>query len=423
MADDWASTTDHAPDAGVWASTSDHAAAQPATPASADDAIIRAYGYDPAVIRKAHLYSDGTFSSMMKNPTEMLVTTDDKPGVLTDAAHGFFTTMLGLNQLASHGISKLTGNPADAQFADLAAKVSRDAYAKIRNDPSTIAQIVGQSLVPVPGGGAAKTVTGALARGALSGAAASAMQPVDVAPGGDYLSEKAQQALEGGGIGAATGGAVRALGNAAERLAAARTAELPGEIATRAQGKLQGQVSKLDEAITKTPFASSTEIQRAAAGGDRAAQKLVDQMNGAQTPDQILQASIGVQNWRTGRVANELYRKVDEAVANHPELSDVPLTQTEQTISEAINQEEKAKDPDKALITFLKVVRDNIGAGDSDQLVDNSYGQIRAFRSALGDRISALRTGAGKQLLGPQAAATLKRIRDATDADLRDFTA
>jgi hypothetical protein len=74
-------------------------------------------------------------------------------------------------------------------------------------------------------------------------------------------------------------------------------------------------------------------------------------------------------------------------------------------------------------LALLKTVRDNIGAGASDQLVDNSYGQIRQFRSDLGDRIKALRTGAGKQLLGPQSAATLQQIRDAVDADLRDFTA
>lgn len=416
----WQSTADHSPEltaAGGWQSTADHSPAAPQT----DDEIIRAYGYDPAVIKKAHLYSDGTLTGMMKNPTEMLVTPGDSPGLLSDAAHGFFSTVLGLNQLASHGLSKLTGNPADAQFADLVARVSQDAYKKIRSDPSTVAQIAGSAMIPVPGG-AAETIPGALARGALSGAAASAMQPVNVAPGGDYWTEKAKQALVGGTLGGATGGVIRSVGGGVNRVLASRAAELPEETAARTGQELSQQVTKLDDRITQTPFGGYTEVQRAAAGGDRAAAKLVGQMNNAQTPDQILQTSIGLQNWRTGRVSDALYDKVDQAVAAHPELSDVPLTQTEQTIEEAINNEEKAKDPDKALLTFLKTVRNNIGAGESDQLVDNSYGQIRQFHKDLGERVATLRTGQ-QQLLGPSAAGTLQQIRNAVDTDMRNFIA
>lgn len=418
----WESTADHgAPPAAaapVWESTSDHSSAPKASP---EDDLIRSYGYDPAVIKKAHLYTDNALSQIMAHPSAF-VGDGEKPGLMSDALQGFTGTMMGLNQLASHGVSKLTGNPADAEYSDLLARVSKDAYAKLQPNPSTLATLAGQSALPVPGG-AAKTVLGTIAKGALTGGAAAAMQPVDVrGPNGDYIDNKLMQAGTGAVVGGATGGLV---GGVARGLSS-RAVELPEEMNARVATEGADAAAKLESKMQATPFAGFAEVTKAAAAGDKSAQTLDAQMASAKTPAQVQQASLGLMNWRTRQTASGLYDKVEQAVAKHPELSDVPLDQTEQTISDALNQAQKAKDPDTSLINLLKTVQRNIGASAdpaaSDQLVDNSYGQIRKFRSDLGERIAAERTGAGKQLLGPSSAATLQGIRDAVDTDLKNFT-
>ena len=434
-----------------------HAQATAAAAPKTDDDIIRANGFDPAVVKSSHLYVPGHLVSVA---TDSAPHGTDFAGTaakgLDEMGQGVYNVPAGLFQFAVHAANKLgIASDADVQYNDLLEKVHRQAYlARVGADHSIIPELAGGALIPIPGG-AAKTLLGALAKGAAVGAGAALAQPAtNVAPGADYFAPKATQTA----IGAATGGAAGALTGGVARVLSSRSVELPEQLAARAQtgGQRQvsnletamqttpvtetaeqlaarartggtQQVSNLETAMQTTPFAGAADVEKAASGGDRAAIALRDQMAAAQTPGQILQASIGLQNWRTRATATGLYDKVQQLVKGHPQLADVPLDQTEQTITDALNQAEKAKDPDVNLISQLKTFQRTIGASSdpvaSDELVDNSYGQIRKFRSDLGERVSTMRTGAGKQLAGPSSAAVLQTVRNAVDEDLRNFTA
>jgi hypothetical protein len=531
MADQWSSTADHAPEAnpGGWSSTTDHApdAALKLQPGASDEDIIKHYGYDPAVIKKAHLYSQGTLKSLMDHPVEMDMTPMDSPGVLSDAAHGFASTLLGINQLASHGVSKLTGNPADAQFSDLLTKVSRDAYGRIRSDPSKLAEAGGQMLIPIPGG-PAETVLGAVAKGALTGTAASATQPVDVeGPKGDYLVPKLEQVGTGAALGGAVGGLLSGAGAGIDKLVAkgvnAKTTKLPEEIAADLQAKAdasaadakqiadesagrilqekdltkqaadeaQGRVtqaqaaadaakratrstvdnatvdaqktaadlaarkaelaarvtaaqtaadnaaqtqatgvgtsaslasSRLRNAMGDTPFHGTDELTAAASAGDGRAAAVLRQLNEAgDNPDDIQQASIQLQNWMTRQKATQLYDRVGELASEHAS-GDVPLNQTESVLGAALSQAEEAKIPDKSLISTLRTIQDNIGAGKKDSIVDNSYEAIRRFDDDLGTLIRSGSKGTNA-LVSDTSVPALNAIRGAVRADLDRFTA
>lgn len=489
-------------------------------PGSSDEDIIRHYGYDPAVISKAHLYSKGTLKSLMDRPVEMDMSPMDSPGVLSDAAHGFASTLLGINQLASHGVSKLTGNPADAQFSDLLTKVSRDAYGRIRSDPSKLAEAAGQMLIPVPGG-AAKTVLGAVAKGALTGTAAAVTQPVDVeGPKGDYFVPKLEQTGTGAALGAATAGVMSGVETGVDKLIAkginAKTTKLPEEIAAEAandakavgeesaariaeekvltqkaadeaagrvtQAKAAADAAKrairatttvaktdvqktaadlaarqaeLDQRVTAsqeaadnaaqtqatgvgtnaslassrlrgamgdTPFHGTSELTEAASGGDGRAAAVLRQMNEAgDNPDDIQQASIQLQNWVTRQRATELYDKVGELASEHAS-GDVSLTQTEGVLGAALSQAEDAKIPDKSLISTLRTIQDNIGAGKKDAIVDNSYDAIRRFDDDLGTLIRSGSKGTNA-LVNDTSVPALNAVRAAVRNDLDRFTA
>ena len=396
----------------------------PAAAPKTDDDIIRANGFDPAVVKSSHLYVPGHLLSVA---TDSAPHGTDFAGTaakgLDEMGQGVYNVPAGLFQFAVHAANKLgIASDADVQYNDLLEKVHRQAYlARVGADHSIIPELAGGALIPIPGG-AAKTLLGALAKGAAVGAGAALAQPAtNVAPGADYFAPKATQTA----IGAATGGAAGALTGGVARVLSSRSVELPEQLAARAQTGGAEQVLKLEDAMQTTPFAGAADVAKAADAGDRAAIALRDEMAQAKTPGQILQASIGLQNWRTRQTAAGLYDKVQQLVKGHRQLADVPLDQTEQTISDALNQAEKAKDPDVSLIKMLRTYQRNIGASAdpqaSDALVDNSYGQIRQFRSDVGDRIRDLRTGEGK-LLAPSAAATLQGVRNAIDTDLRNFT-
>jgi hypothetical protein len=391
-----------------------------------DDDIIRGYGYDPAVIAKAHLYRPGDVGKAASGESlETTLSPMDKPGIVSDLMHPIASTGLGIFQLGAHVLNKLgIASDADAQYQDLFTKIMRDRYQQERPSPSTAAQVAGGLLIPVPGG-AGETVPSMIGRAALTGGAVAATQPVDVqGPQGSYFGPKVEQTA----IGAAAGGATGAVIGAGARALGSRGMMLPEEQAAAVGTSGAKAASKLEDATQTTPFGGAADVAKAASAGDKSAIALQAQMDAAQTPAEIQQASLGLMNWRTRQTATGLYDKVQQIVdKNHSSLSDVPLDQTEQTISDALNQAQKAKDPDTNLINLLKTIQRNIGASPdpaaTDELVDNSYQQIRQFRSDLGERIGALRTGAGKQLLGPSSAGTLQAVRDAVDTDLRSFTA
>jgi hypothetical protein len=436
-ADPW-SVVSHDPAPAQTAPATSYRLADRAVAEKADDEVIRKYGLDPALIKSSHLYVPGHLADTANDTSPA---TFGK--MFQGAAESVYSLPAGIMQLVLHGANKLgLASDADVQYNDLADKVQRASYlAKVGGDPSRLGEFAGNLMVPIPGG-AAKTLIGAVAKGALTGAALSAAQPVDVQPGGDYWGPKAQQAAAGAVLGGATGGVVGGVTRGVGKLINARTVQLPEEIAaanaekaaadaaaarTGAQQGVTGETARLQGALQGTPFEGAADVGRVAqAGGPgaKAAQALLQaQMIAAKTPDQIQKASLALTNWRTGQQANALYNTVGKLATKY-DMGDVPLDQSEIALSKAIKEAQSAGHPDTGLIGTLKSFQKNIGAGadGADELVDNSYGRIRRLHSELGDAIAEERSG-GQQVSGNAASRLLQTVRDAMDTDLRQYTA
>ena len=139
-----------------------------------DDDIIRSYGYDPAVIKKAHLYSPGDFTSYVdhsQDPGWVKTIADSPVGGL---GYGLLNAGIGGAQLAAHVLNKIgIASDADAQYVDLMHKVAHDDYyqnTRGGKPTSGIPEMLGAMALPLPGG-AAKTVLGAVGKGIQIGRA------------------------------------------------------------------------------------------------------------------------------------------------------------------------------------------------------------------------------------------------------------
>lgn len=184
-----------------------------------------------------------------------------------------------------------------------------------------------------------------------------------------------------------------------------------------------GASSRLSEATGATQFEGLPELAEAAKAGEgRAGNLLKDIEASAGNPGRIQRASIALKNWLTGKESSRLYADVENAIAKAGIAgTDVPLEATEGVIANAIKDASTGKLPaNERLVSLLKKIQDNIGAGDSDELVDNSYRAIRKLDDDIGN---AIRDGSkGKDaLIGDAEVRYLQQIRTAVRQDMDRF--
>ncbi len=204
------------------------------TPGMSDEQIIRAFGYDPALVQQAKLYQPGAFSSRITDPNSTLAKvagTSLIPGTETATLggmlHGLRQLPAGALQLATRGL-RAAGvySDADVAYHDLLEKIAEADYQQnvMRGknvDPETgqvspwdIGTMVGQAVtpLPIPGGSVAgaagrsilRPTVGGVARSALTGAVAGGLQPVlDTPPTGADVDAFTRQKLLQAGTGAA----------------------------------------------------------------------------------------------------------------------------------------------------------------------------------------------------------------------------
>ncbi|NLT67267.1 MAG: hypothetical protein GXX84_11755, partial [Acidobacteria bacterium] len=350
------------------------------------------------------------------------------------------------------------------------------------------AEFAGSMLTPVPG---ANYVRGArLAKAALRGAMAGAMEPVED-PEEGYWGGKAAQAAVGAVAAPAMEGVVRAGARMAGKAINAARGKLPEEAAelidaaeqhgirdltygditgkptvqkaevqteyipvvgmSRVRERQQADIkaaaerlrSQAEQQFAGTKPSGFDDVMRAAEAGDQSAQDLVLRLQAAgDDPARVLQASIGLSNWRTREVARQLYDNVQKLVETH-KLGNVPLTNTEAVVAEALAEAQKSKLPNDHLIRILSRIHKNIrpapkgGPIDMGMLdvhgrpimreapvkeVDNSYGAIRQLRSDLDDEIRLYMSG-DNALIGQKGVRQLERVRNALEKDLYDVAA
>jgi len=189
--------------------------------------------------------------------------------------------VVGLGQLAAHGTGLGTQTMDELARKEHEFYQASRAQAGLTKDDWDYWSGAGNVLSPInaiPGGAAArvaglgaKTLLGAAGRGAASGAAYAAAQPVaDVTPEQGYWGQKAGQAATGALAGAALGPGAQLVGRAIKPTIDAAAQKLVGEGVPLTVGQLAGpSFKRLEDVAAKTPFfgASVREAQERALEG------------------------------------------------------------------------------------------------------------------------------------------------------------
>lgn len=201
------------------------------TPKMNDDDIIRAFGYDPKIIKAAGSYKPGIFQSAVTDPDGWFAK------YVGDSSVGSF--IRGLRdpvdagaQLVTRGLNKIgLQSDADVAFIELMNKVSESDYQQNwrrgkKVDPTTgeadfeLSRFAGNVVVPVKGAGLIKGGSAAanVARAATAGGIAATTQQqvlntsTDVnADADNFWSEKGKQGVTGVVLGPVAQAAVKGL--------------------------------------------------------------------------------------------------------------------------------------------------------------------------------------------------------------------
>ena len=383
-----------------------------------DDDLIRMFGYDPALIKSSKQYQDrvkangsGLAFALNTGPTDI----DNMPvlGQLEDIGHGAMDIPEGIMQLGRHVAGKMGLMPnADVQYNDLLARVSNQDYLQNirKGNSSGVARIVGNMLMPVPGGPEAEagdTMLKTVLKGGLQGAKYGALQPVTSGDPDSFGTQKGLQigtgAVVGGGTSAVVQGATRlgtkaynaatgnlpadaqavidqgkkwgvdtTLGDVNQNPSTQKTEvlmeQLPGLGMSAQRAEQQAQVraaaaklqSRSQDALINTEPSALHDLQTAAANGDNTAGQVLDKVNSAgNKPGAVQQAGILAQDWSTATTAEAKYAKI-AALAKSNNLNDVPLTGTQGALNDTIDEASNAKIPNGPLVAALKTIKKNI---------------------------------------------------------------
>ena len=192
-------------------------ASSPVAPGVSDDDLIRSFGFDPKLIKSSPRYQENVkkhgsgLGFMLTDPNRTDIMARLADSWIGDAGEGARRVVAGTGQFASHVMNKLgLVSDADTAYVDLAARLMHQDYIdNVRHGhPNETVETIGGLLTPVPGGKLIKGsgVVRGIARGALVGTAAGAMQSVDSGSPEDYWSEKGKQMGVGAGLGSVLGG-------------------------------------------------------------------------------------------------------------------------------------------------------------------------------------------------------------------------
>jgi hypothetical protein len=454
-------------------------AGAPATPAAnqtgyfsgTDEELIRQFGYDPKEIQGSfgyqlnkRLYGSG-LQFLVDNPNrEGLMRALTNMG-LADLGKGVVDIARGPHQFATHVLNKFGAvSDADTKYIDLMNRIFEENFNRniTRGAPSTGLQIAGSAAVP---GGRVSANAGRLRTAAETvalGAAGGASQPVN--SGEDFFTEKAKQTAAGAVaapvIGAVASGTGKMIGKTVNAIRgqmspearavveAGQKYEVPltyGDI-TRKPGAQkhevrmeevpglgmadfrQGQHDKaraaalkiaedLKQAFKGQKPAAIQDIELAAKQGDDYARKILDQIrNAGDDPDRVMQAAIGLQDFRTKAEAEQLYNKIAYLVTkNGLAGDDVPLGGFRDALQWAMGDTASAVIKNKPVISLLREIEGSL-AGDQPMTFDRA----RRLRSDLSRIIRSYRENENT-IIGKEGVGYLERLRGALEGDMQEF--
>jgi hypothetical protein len=212
---------------------------------------------------------------------------------------------------------------------------------------------------------------------------------------------------------------------------------LPEKAAASTAGKLQQRMQNIR-------FGSLDSIQEAASKGDGHAQQVLDQLNNAgEDPDRILQASINLNDYRSSKIAGELYDKVQDLAENKYKLGPIPLRETAPALKKAIADAQFGI-RNKPVTAILSEARDALNpkpqtapGTPASSLVDaagnpfrpatpaaevqpapaNTFAMMRKLSDQLGERIR-MNSDGENALIGKEGIGQLQAVKTAIDNDL-----
>lgn len=164
--------------------------------------------------------------------------------------------------------------------------------------------------------------------------------------------------------------------------------------------------------LDTTNFRSMAQVKTAAQGGDKAAQRIVDDIaNAGDDWQKIMQSSGNLKLWRSRQAADELYSNVERLA--QPK-GNMPLTKSMLSIDDALAAEQSSKLPDAKLISTLTTLKGKLTNEPTD------FSAARQLRSDLGDIISQSYKGENA-LVGAKGVGKLQGIRDGVEQDMGAF--
>jgi hypothetical protein len=308
------------------------------------------------------------------------------------------------------GVSAAAGT--GAEVAD-AAKLSRTAEAarRLQSATRTAAHVTNPVSLAVKGTvKAGAPVVGPLVRKVR--AARTTLLPEEIAAPlqarADELSEAARQ------VGVETQAEIEAARQkvtATRNQEADRIAQQKAEGAatlaansTRATEAAQALQSRFSEALSDAKFGRIDDVAKAAAGGNEHAGRVLEALRTAKTPDQIAQASIQLQDYRTGQTASGLYDKVGELVADH-DLPDLPLSHTREVVRDLHKFLQKDLNPaaNKNVARVIDGIRDAIGEATGEA---PNTGESRHVQSTNAAPAVSISSGTEEQSAGANGGGT-----------------
>lgn len=163
--------------------------------------------------------------------------------------------------------------------------------------------------------------------------------------------------------------------------------------------------------LDQTGFRGMNQLKLAAQGGDKSAQRVLDQIENAGNDWQkIMQASGNMKLWRARQAADELYTRVEQLSQGR----NMPVTKTALAIDDAIAAETSSKLPDTKLLKTLQELKANMTGAPTD------FSSARALRSDLGDIIANAYKGENA-LVGAKGVGKLSGIQGALEQDMEQF--
>ena len=177
-----------------------------------------------------------------------------------------------------------------------------------------------------------------------------------------------------------------------------------------------GKVAKgFSDTLNNTDYKDLGKIRQAAARGDRNAARIQKIVDKAQTPDEVIQASLAVRQWREKNIAGKMYDRVSNAINELPNKVVTP-TKTKSLLGDKLDELSKSLAPDDALQRDLA----GIQARFADPNVTIDFDNMRLLRSQLGDLAEKYAQGAHPN---KSASKYFGDLRQAVGDDIDDFIA